>query len=169
MKLEKERRFLIKLPLADMVQETIKEAMPVDIIQTYLIPDEGSKNIERVRCATAKIWKTSFKHYFHTKKTYVDVGMNEEIENDLKEDAYELFLKAADPDRIPIEKTRYMLSWGGKDFELDIFHDANIGLAILEIELEDMKEVFTLPTYLEVIKEITGDDAYSNYNLARKK
>lgn len=167
-KLEKERRFLVKLPLNDAARQTLSHATPVDIKQTYLIPDEDG-GTERVRSSSIKLWKNTFRHFTHTKKVFVSSGVNEEDERDVTEGTYDLFIRAADLTRVPIEKTRYILPWDKHEFELDIFHGANEGLSILEIELEDMTKHFTMPPYLEIEKEITGDDTYSNYNLAKKK
>lgn len=167
-KLEKERRFLIKLPLNDAARQTLSHATPIDIKQTYLIPDEGS-GTERVRSSSIKLWKNTFRHFTHTKKVFVSSGVNEEDEKDVSEGTYDLLIRAFDPDRIPIEKTRYIIVWDKRDFELDIFHGVNEGLVILEIELEDIQEKLTFPNYFEIVKEITGDNTYSNYSLARKK
>lgn len=168
-KLEQERRFLIKLPLSADAERILSHATPIEITQTYLLPEEGSNVVERVRSSTIKMWKSAFQHFNHTKKIFVSVGVNEEEENVLSENNYYLFVQAADPARFPVEKTRYILPWDQKEFELDIFHGANDGLAILEIELPDIKDNVILPPYLEVLKEITEDKKYSNYNLAKKK
>ena len=51
-------------------------------------------------------------------------------------------------------------------FNLDIFEENLLGLAILEIEVKDMNENILLPPYLKVIKEITTDNFYYVSNLA---
>ena len=42
-------------------------------------------------------------------------------------------------------------------------------MAILEIELEDINDKVELPSFLKVIKEVTEDKRFSNFNLANKK
>ena len=51
-------------------------------------------------------------------------------------------------------------------YEFDFYK--NLTLIILEIELKDIKQDLKLPKEVEaeVIKELTGDNSFSNYNLA---
>ena len=63
-----------------------------------------------------------------------------------------------------ISKTRYQVDNKGHTWEVDEFHDANTGLVIAEIELENENEEFELPKW--VGKEITEDVKYLNSNLA---
>ena len=39
--------------------------------------------------------------------------------------------------------------------------------AIMEIELTSMSQKIELPEFIQIIKEVTDDDTYSNYNLAK--
>lgn len=63
-----------------------------------------------------------------------------------------------------IEKTRYVLPFGGFDWEIDCFGGINEGLIIAEIELPDEETEFQLPPF--VGKEITGNPRYYNACLA---
>ena len=65
-----------------------------------------------------------------------------------------------------IRKTRYTLTYFGFNWEVDEFHDENIGLIIAEIELEQVDQVFKLPPWLG--DEVTSDYRYLNSNLALK-
>jgi CYTH domain-containing protein len=62
-----------------------------------------------------------------------------------------------------LSKTRYKIHYKGKLWEVDVFHDANEGLIIAEIELESEDEKFELPDW--VLKEVTDDAKYYNSNL----
>lgn len=53
-------------------------------------------------------------------------------------------------------------------FEIDIYPFWK-NKAILEIELSNEFADIVFPDYLEVIKEVTDDIEYKNYNLAKKK
>jgi adenylate cyclase len=64
-----------------------------------------------------------------------------------------------------IHKTRYRLPLGGPIWEIDIFHDANEGLVLAEIELENEQESFTLPDWIG--QEVSGDKRYYNAYLSR--
>lgn len=62
-----------------------------------------------------------------------------------------------------IEKTRYLIPYGGHTWELDIFEGDNKGLVIAEIELESEDEIFERPVW--VTKEVSDDTRYRNSNL----
>ena len=63
-----------------------------------------------------------------------------------------------------IEKTRHMVDYKGKTWEVDKFHAENDGLTMAEIELETEDEEFDLPPWIG--KEVTADHRYLNSNLA---
>lgn len=62
-----------------------------------------------------------------------------------------------------IDKTRYLVTFGGHLWEVDQFHGANEGLIIAEIELESEDEAFEKPLWLG--EEVTGDPRYYNASL----
>ena len=62
-----------------------------------------------------------------------------------------------------ISKTRYPIEFKGKWWEVDVFHDANNGLVVAEIELENEHELFEQPNW--VAEEVTDDIRYYNVNL----
>jgi len=64
-----------------------------------------------------------------------------------------------------IHKTRYRLPLGGHVWEIDVFHDANEGLVMAEIELENELENFTLPDWIG--QEVSGDKRYYNSYLSQ--
>lgn len=168
--LEKERKFLIKLPLSQEAKEIVidKADAPAHMVQTYVQVKEGYA--ERVRMVSVEMWgHTMPPHYFHTTKQYVSPGVNQEEEEQIDPAMYHKLLMVADPSLDEITKTRYFVTWGGKLFELDLFHEQHEGLAILEIELTDMEEALELPPFLEVIREVTSEKAFSNAALAAKK
>ena len=62
-----------------------------------------------------------------------------------------------------IEKTRYVIEYEGKVWEVDKFHTENEGLTVAEIELDNENEEFGMPPW--VGKEVTADYRYLNSNL----
>lgn len=62
-----------------------------------------------------------------------------------------------------IEKTRYLVSHGGRCWEIDVFEGANAGLVIAEVELDDEHERVQRPPWIG--EEVTGDPRYYNVNL----
>ena len=72
----------------------------------------------------------------------------------------------ADPSLHTIRKTRYCLSYNSTYFEIDIYPSWN-NQAFVEVELQDINQVINFPDFIEVIREVTGEDTYSNYNIAK--
>jgi len=66
-------------------------------------------------------------------------------------------------ERPVIEKTRYLVPYGGHRWEVDVFEGANAGLVIAEVELGDEGEDVPLPSW--VGREVTDDPRYYNVNL----
>lgn len=64
-----------------------------------------------------------------------------------------------------IDKTRYLVDFGGHTFEVDEFHGCNEGLVMAEIELDSPDEPFSKPDWLG--EEVTGDPRYYNKYLSR--
>jgi CYTH domain-containing protein len=64
-----------------------------------------------------------------------------------------------------VEKTRHVREFGGRRWEVDVFHGANEGLVIAEIELEREDESFALPLWLGA--EVSRDPRYRVSSLAR--
>ncbi len=65
-----------------------------------------------------------------------------------------------------IDKTRYIVPEKlGLKFEVDIFHGANTGLIIAEIELPTEDHPFSKPPWLG--KEVTGETKYYNAMLSK--
>lgn len=65
-----------------------------------------------------------------------------------------------------VEKTRHYLRHGGCLWEIDEFEGANRGLVVAEIELDRPEQPFPRPGWLG--REVTGDEAYYNLQLARR-
>lgn len=168
--LEKERKFLIRFPLSQEAKEIVldKADAPAHMVQTYLEVKDGF--CERVRMVSVEMWgRNMAPHYYHTTKKFISPGVNQEDEEQITRTEYHELLMKADPSLNEIVKTRYFVTWAGKLFELDLFHEQHEGLAILEIELTDMESVFELPPFLEVIREVTAEKEFSNAALAAKK
>jgi adenylate cyclase len=65
-----------------------------------------------------------------------------------------------------LEKTRYKMMVGQHTWEVDVFHGANDGLVLAEIELEALDETFELPDWVD--KEVSDDPRYFNSRLAQR-
>ncbi len=156
--IETERKFLIKMP--DMQQLAELEGVRIkDITQTYLVSDDG-KNA-RVR----KIVENGKTSYIKTVKQRISTLSCFEEEYEINENTYAAELKLRDTEKNTIQKVRYCLPYEGHILEIDIY-PFWLDRAILEIELRDENEAFAIPSFLEIIKEVSDDKRYKNTNLA---
>lgn len=77
-------------------------------------------------------------------------------------DAEEL-LKLCEPGAI--DKVRHLIPSGKHTWEVDVFHGANEGLILAEIELSSEEEPFDKPAWLG--REVSGDRRYYNSMLTK--
>lgn len=64
-----------------------------------------------------------------------------------------------------IDKVRHLVPHGGHLWEVDVFHGANEGLVMAEIELTSEDEAFDKPEWLG--EEVSGDRRYYNSMLTK--
>ena len=62
-------------------------------------------------------------------------------------------------------KRRFRIPYEGQLLEVDVYRFWS-DRATLEIELKDEGQQVKLPEWLDVIREVTGEDAYKNLNLS---
>jgi adenylate cyclase len=65
-----------------------------------------------------------------------------------------------------IDKTRHRIPFGGHVWEVDVFHGANVGLVMAEVELEDESVNPDLPPWVGA--EVSSDLRYYNASLATR-
>lgn len=161
---EIERKFLIRRPNEREIFEIKSRAIVAEckIVQTYLTSTDGTER--RVRKRTSSLGTTE---YFYTEKRKITeedriederrIGSMQEVEKLLAE---------ADKTRKPLEKTRYVISYKGNTFEMDIYNFSE-EYAILELEIPYSGFRFELPSFLEKIEDVTDDSRYKNSSLAK--
>lgn len=66
-----------------------------------------------------------------------------------------------------IEKTRYLVPYGGRTWEVDVFHGGLEGLIVAEVELPEENADVELPPFAG--REVTGNPAFYNSVLSEKK
>ena len=150
MSIEIERKFLVR-------DNCYKEmAYHSDrIAQGYICRQGGNSTRVRVR---------GNKGYLTIKGPSIDGGLSRyEWEKEITEsEAWELMKLCPTP---VIDKTRYLVEFGGHTFEVDEFYGENEGLVVAEIELTSLDEEFSRPPFLG--DEVTGDSKYYNSSLSR--
>jgi CYTH domain-containing protein len=135
-------------------------AVPRRLEQVYLAEPPAGRRIRRIEHADGSV-----EHRLTRKERLRAYAFHEE-EQRITEDHYEALLLEADPDRRPVRKTRHVVPHGSQVLEIDVF-DRPSGLVLVEVELAHDDEAVTLPDWLGEWREVTGDPAYLNANLAR--
>lgn len=159
--LEIERKFLIKMPDVEKLISTI-ECSKTEITQTYL-NSEHELWKRRVR----KRGLLGNNKYYYTSKKPISSIKRIEVEEEISEEKYLSLLVEADKSLKEINKTRYCFMWNNILYELDIYPFWN-DKAILEVELENENQNVDIPDFLELIEEVTNDNRYTNYSLAKE-
>lgn len=157
--IETERKFLIRIPSFTELEKQNNFRVRI-ITQTYLKTD-GTKNA-RVR----KIIENGVITYVKTVKERISTLSCYEDESIISLDEYSTLLQNADDEKKSICKTRYSFEYYSHILEIDVYDFWN-DRATLEIELQSEDEKFDIPSFIEVIKEISTDGRYKNTNLAK--
>ena len=156
--LEIERKYIIDIPNIKELEQ-MPNCTKVDITQTYLKSSDDTERRVRARGIDGNYI------YYLTEKRKVSGLKRVEVERKLEPNEYIKLLMEADDSLRPIRKTRYCLTENNQYFEIDIYPEWD-KQAIMEIELSSEDEVVKIPGFISVIKEVTEDDAYKNYNMA---
>lgn len=154
--IEEERKYIVEV-IGD-----VPNAIESDITQTYLTSEPNSE--VRLR---RREWQGKYV-YVHTTKKRISPTEQLETERQISQNLYLSLLQQADPYRKTIHKLRRSFIWKGQYFELDTFREPVNSLVILETKGMAAQEQIYFPPFLRVIKDITGNTDYYNYNIALK-
>lgn len=155
---EIERSFLIKKPTPEILAEL--KAVPISIFQTYLKSEDGIERRVRQRGANGNYL------YFYTEKTGKNKLERIETERRITQKEYLDLLTQADTSLKPIFKQRYCFVWNSTYYECDIYPNWD-DKAIIEVEMTTKEQEVILPEVFEVIEEVTTNDKYRNYSIAK--
>lgn len=158
--LEIERKFLLRYA-PDFSNKYLKDAEEILLEQMYLVSPNPDEEI-RIRKRSVKNSNT----YYRTHKIKVRSGVRQEKEEKISAKEYLDLSTLKDIETLVIHKSRYCFIYKNQYFELDIFKNP-LNLCLLEIELTDENDKVEIPSFLDVIKEVTDDEKYSNRGLAK--
>ncbi len=159
--METQRKYLIHYP--DVFElEQRPNCQRVEILQTY-IRSEVPGEMVRIR----QRGRDGHYLYYKTRKRMID-GKRIEMEERLSKNEYLELLMQADPEYRSIRKQRYCLSEHGLYYNIDVYPHWQ-DQALMEIELYSGEEEVTFPEGISVIREVTGEEAYTNPAIARLK
>ena len=147
MPLEIERKFLL-------VSDDYKlNTKTVDIKQAYLSADKNIAIRVRVEGIQASI----------NIKSKKSERVNHEFEYVIPLDEARSLIRMSP--YLVIEKTRHIVEYEGKTWEVDEFHGVNDGLVVAEVELESEEQTFDKPDFIG--EEVTGQTKYYNMMLLK--
>ena len=158
--IEDEKKYLIKYPDLELISKQVNLTC-LDIVQTYLC----SENPDVERRIRQRGIGNDFTYYYTEKRNFSE-GKRIEIEHKISEKEYLSLLLQADITLHQIIKKRYCFVYENQYFELDIYPFSNTD-AILEIELTSSTREVVMPSFIEVLKDVTNDVNYKNYSLAK--
>lgn len=146
---EIERKFLVK---GDFSKEVISSQR---IVQGYICSQPGR---------TVRVRIHGEKGFLTIKGPSDDKGLSRyEFEQEIPLADAEQLLKLCEPGAI--DKVRHLVPIGQHVWEVDVFHGANEGLVMAEIELSSEDEPFEKPAWLG--EEVSGDRRYYNSMLTK--
>ena len=152
------RKYLVKMPdLAEL--KAHYEAPALNMMQTYLIVTQP--DVER-RVRQQENGEDYL--YFYTEKHNMPDGAKWATEKPISEKAYIRYLMEGDSALHSVRKTKYRFIYGDCRFELDVYPFSQ-DRAILFMYSSGADA--PMPPEIEVIREVTGDPAYKNRQLAR--
>lgn len=156
---EIDRKYIIEIPNFNTVSSI--NFIEFDIVQTYLESDYNNVEI-RLR----KRGQNGSFSYYLTQKTDLGNG-TKRIETERKISSREYFslLYRQDPQSTPIVKKRICFVYKNRCFKVDVF-DFSTTHALMEVDC-GLHESVEIPDFIKIIREVTGDPFYRNYNLSK--
>ena len=153
---EIERKFLVEFP--DVAKLNVKRR--IGIVQTYLKRGENGSQ-RRVR----SVEENGKVKYTFTEKVFVTPVTREENEYEISGEEYRKLISEEFGGCPPVEKVRYCFEYKDQLFELDKYPFSD-KLAIMELELRSPDQKIDFPDNVNVLKEVSADERYSNASLA---
>lgn len=167
-KIEIEKKYLVKFQTWEDLFQLLDSLTAIKRLeQVYLKAIKGDP-AARIR-KTVEGFKGRKTYYDINQKKPVGTAANKEKEEKISEEDFNKFLKHKDPSKKIIKKDRLVFDYKDQCFELDVFKEHLRGLLILEIELKNKNQKVHLPPYLKIIREITEEEEFNNFNLSDLK
>ena len=158
--LEIERKFLIRRPAEELLRQNSTACLELE--QIYLSRREKGES-RRIRKSSCN----GETRYYYNEKIRLSSIRRIEHEWELREEEYAALQREADSDCAIIRKKRWLVPAGELTLEVDVFpfwqHQA-----FCEAELTDESQPVELPVWMELIREVTNEDGYTNHAMARQ-
>ena len=153
------RRYLIEYPDIALL-ESLPGCRKAEMVQTWLLSRRGEE--QRLRERREK----ESSYYYRSYKRPAPDGSQIEVEEPLTREEYGDLLLEADPEKRPLRKTRYGLTYDGRYFVVDVYPFWN-DKALLNHELRTEDEEIRFPPELTLLRDVTGDANYKSTALVQ--
>ena len=163
--LEIEYKFLILMPDLQVLRKQC-DYKEKKLCQMYLELPAGYSP-HGSRCRIRKTEVDGKITYFKTFKKDLDGIRRIEIEEEISEAEFNTLSRYRASDTVPIEKTRHTFTFAGYTCEVDVFPFWS-DRAFLEIEVENETTVPAVPSFIEIIKDVSTDKNFRNSVLAKR-
>ncbi|KAM3963562.1 LOW QUALITY PROTEIN: TRPL translocation defect 14 [Aphomia sociella] len=165
----KKRKFLVKAPLPPDTEFPFQD---FDVVHNYLQSDVRKAQVRLRKRGQKGHWS-----YIHTlRKFHPTNGQSVEVRTQLSHRDYQNMMPQRDDAHFTIFKKRRCFIFNNQYYQLDIYrqptHPRCRGLVLLETYSATYDQdalIQSLPKFLTIEKEVTGDPAYSMYNLSLKE
>lgn len=157
--MEERRRYLVEVPEDAVASMRFRK---VEIMQTYL-PSDGDKEVYVRQRGIDGEFSFTKTVYYDTR----DPASSIELESRIEGDEYAKSLIAADSRMAQIRKNRYCYVDQDRHYLKIDFYYGTPGYALLEAEVRNKNDKVNLPDWAKVVREVTNDPRFSNYEISR--
>ncbi len=157
MHIETERKFIIEMPEISQMEKCENYTVS-NIEQIYLYCQQGTHRIRKRVYSDKTV-------YTETKKRRVSDKSAIEDESEILCEKYNNLKKNQENGTVILEKTRHSFLFCGFTLEIDVYPQWKRS-AIMEVELESESAEPSFPSFIRIIKEVTGKKEYSNASMS---
>ncbi|CAL8084431.1 unnamed protein product [Orchesella dallaii] len=165
----KKVKFLVKGPLPDKIH------FPSGFQDFTVVHDYLQTNGPKVQARLRKRGQLNHFSYTYTVRRPELQGQVVEVKTTLTQRDYNNMLAQRDPHHVTVFKDRRCFLLNNQYFQLDVYkdpcHERCKGLILLETysTLHGSEVYQRLPSFLDIVQEVTGDPRYSMFNLSLKE
>lgn len=169
--LEKEKRFLVNLPLKWYGRFKVLSSDKISYHKTFLRGKRGENAFLQVKIREINCHRRFYQSYQTIMK--LENGIVKRNEVALDQDQYNIYLTKRDTTKNKIYKTSYTINFNNSNYIFDVYQDDLLGIAILRKSLS-INPVYRsvinnnvlIPPHFDIREDITDNIKYDECNLA---
>ena len=156
---EIEKKYIIEMPSIDTLSSQ-SDYSSSEILQIYIAGEEGETRRIRRRTYADRC------QYTETRKIRLNATSSTEMEREISPDEFTALNALALADRKPIHKTRHIFTYKNQLFEIDVYPEWQ-KTAIMETELDSADMEVEFPSFIKIVRDVTGAKKYSNAGMSK--